>query len=102
MTALYGQALSRGGTGTTTNNSPPFHAVDDGYQIFVLRVLAVPPTRFRPSRKVDADTEAEHPQNICLSKVNDSCVVDTALVDKKLEWQRHNIQVTPPSHLHRY
>ncbi len=69
MTALYGQALSHRGTGTT-NNSPPFHAVDDGYQIFFLRALAVPPTRFRPSRKVDADTEAEHPQNIYLSKVN--------------------------------
>ncbi len=73
MTALYGQALNHGGTGTTTNNTPPFHAVYDGYQIFFLRALAVPPTRFRPSRKVDADTEAEHPQNICLSKVNDLC-----------------------------
>ncbi len=72
MTALYGQALSHSRTGTTTtNNSPPaFHAVDDGYQIFFIRALAVPPTRFRPSRKVDADTEAEHPQNIYLSKVN--------------------------------
>ncbi len=79
MTTIYGQALNQGGT--TTNNTPPFHAVDNGYQIFFLRALAVSPTRFRPSRKVDADTEAEHPQNISLSKVNVSCVVDAVLVD---------------------
>ncbi len=71
MTALYGQALlNHGGIGTINNDPSPFHAVDNGYQIFFLRALAVPPTRFRPSRKVDTDTEVEHPQNIYLSKVN--------------------------------
>lgn len=40
----------------------------DGYKLFFITVLAVPPPRFRPPMNL-GEYMAEHPQNIYLSKV---------------------------------
>lgn len=42
--------------------------VEDGYRVFFLRALAVPPPRFRPPMHI-GDMTAEHPQNVYLTKV---------------------------------
>ena len=44
----------------------------DGYQMFFLSVLPVPPNRYRPVNKV-GDMLMEHPQNVYYSKVIDVC-----------------------------
>jgi DNA-directed RNA polymerase I subunit RPA1 len=56
--ALFGKA----GTGMCVDSDR------SGYCMFFLRVLPVPPTRFRPPGKV-GDIDTEHPQNVHLSKV---------------------------------
>lgn len=40
----------------------------DGYRVFFIRALAVPPPRFRPPMHM-GDMIAEHPQNVYLAKV---------------------------------
>lgn len=40
----------------------------DGYRVFFIRALAVPPPRFRPPMHM-GDMIAEHPQNVYLTKV---------------------------------
>ena len=41
---------------------------NEGYKLFFLEVVGVPPPRFRPAQEVGG-TIAEHPQNVYLSKV---------------------------------
>lgn len=68
--------------GETTMTSPPAAygggdetpaavaggGIADGYRVFFVRALAVPPPRFRPPMNM-GDIIAEHPQNVYLSKV---------------------------------
>lgn len=50
-------SIAQGGTGGL-----------DGYRLFFVRALAVPPPRFRPPMNM-GDFVAEHPQNVYLTKV---------------------------------
>ncbi|CBJ30250.1 RNA polymerase 1-4 RNA polymerase I large subunit [Ectocarpus siliculosus] len=43
-------------------------SISDGYRLFFVRALAVPPPRFRPPMNM-GDMIAEHPQNVYLTKV---------------------------------
>ena len=47
--------------------SAPEHA-NDGYKIFFVRTILVPPSRFRPPQHLHGESY-EHPQNVFLSQV---------------------------------
>lgn len=59
-------AVSNGGGGATSGG------IYDGYRVFFVRALAVPPPRFRPPMHM-GDMVAEHPQNVYLIKVSGVC-----------------------------
>uniref|UniRef100_A0A7S2ZAA3 DNA-directed RNA polymerase subunit n=1 Tax=Rhodosorus marinus TaxID=101924 RepID=A0A7S2ZAA3_9RHOD len=43
---------------------------EEGYNVFFIKAMAVPPSRFRPaSRDVETDTPTEHPQNVFLGRI---------------------------------
>jgi hypothetical protein len=54
----------------------------DGYKIFFLSVLPVPPNKYRPVNKVN-DMLMEHPQNVYYSKILDLCRQLIGSVDGK-------------------
>lgn len=51
-----------------TANGVSGDGISDGYRLFFVRALAVPPPRFRPPMNM-GDMIAEHPQNVYLTKV---------------------------------
>lgn len=44
--------------------------IEEGFRMFFVRALAVPPPRFRPPMNM-GDFIAEHPQNVYLTKVRE-------------------------------
>lgn len=54
--------------GTQTSPKDSSGGGFDGYRVFFVRALAVPPPRFRPPMHM-GDMIAEHPQNVYLTKV---------------------------------
>ncbi|CAN0140329.1 unnamed protein product [Hapterophycus canaliculatus] len=75
-----GEQRRPGGGGDTELSSPPVvngdretpaavaGGIAEGYRVFFVRALAVPPPRFRPPMHM-GDIVAEHPQNVYLIKV---------------------------------
>ena len=63
--ACFGLALA-----SSSVDSPPMCVDSDekGYRMLFLRVLPIPPSRFRPPQKV-GDIETEHAQNMHLANV---------------------------------
>lgn len=53
--------------------------VGGGYRLFFMRVIAVPPPRFRPPMDMGGIV-AEHPQNVHLTKVCVGCVAESLAV----------------------
>lgn len=56
------------GAGDAADAAAASGGVYDGYRVFFIRALAVPPPRFRPPMNM-GDMVAEHPQNVYLIKV---------------------------------
>lgn len=66
-----GSAVANGAPSNTNGDSGG--GVSDGYRLFFVRALAVPPPRFRPPMNM-GDMIAEHPQNVYLTKVRLSAI----------------------------
>lgn len=63
-----GDSPASAGDANGASPGVPAGGVFDGYRVFFIRALAVPPPRFRPPMHM-GDMIAEHPQNVYLTKV---------------------------------
>lgn len=64
------QAGVSGGEGTGDPSGGGGGGIEEGFRMFFVRALAVPPPRFRPPMNM-GDFIAEHPQNVYLTKVRE-------------------------------
>lgn len=65
-----GVALPAVANGSGVVGASSSEGICEGYRVFFIRALAVPPPRFRPPMHM-GDMIAEHPQNVYLQKVGD-------------------------------